>query len=171
LERRRRIDRALVAVVMEAYVHGVSTRKVDDLVVALGGAAGVSKSEVSRIFAGWTRRWPPSAAGPWAMSSFPYVYLDATYLKGLGRSPGGGPSGGGGHGVAMTGEREVLVLAVGDTERQAEDAVVNAIGATPADVVGGPAHARRDRRRWFTGPGEGYNQTTDEGRRALLRQM
>jgi putative transposase len=49
LEPRRRIDRALLAVVMEAYVHGVSTRKVDDLVKALGVEAGISKSEVSRI--------------------------------------------------------------------------------------------------------------------------
>jgi transposase-like protein len=49
LERRRRIDRALFAVVMEAYVHGVSTRKVDDLVHALGAPSGMSKSEVSRI--------------------------------------------------------------------------------------------------------------------------
>jgi transposase-like protein len=51
LERRRRIDRALFAVVMEAYVHGVSTRKVDDLVAPLGAASGISKSEVSRICA------------------------------------------------------------------------------------------------------------------------
>ena len=48
---RRRIDHALHAVIMEAYVHGVSTRRVDDLVVALGGT-GISKSEVSRICAG-----------------------------------------------------------------------------------------------------------------------
>jgi hypothetical protein len=51
LERHRRIDRALYAVVMEAYVHGISTRKVDDLVKALGAASGISKSEVSRICA------------------------------------------------------------------------------------------------------------------------
>ena len=51
LERRRRIDQALFAVVMEAYLHGVSTRKVDDLVKALGADAGISKSEVSRICA------------------------------------------------------------------------------------------------------------------------
>ena len=56
LERRRRIDQALYAVVMEAYVHGVSTRKVDDLVQALGVDAGISKSEVSRICAELTRR-------------------------------------------------------------------------------------------------------------------
>ena len=49
LEPRRRIDQALYAVVMEAYVHGVSTRSVDDLVVALGADSGISKSEVSRI--------------------------------------------------------------------------------------------------------------------------
>lgn len=54
LEPRRRIDQALAlyAVVMEAYVHGVSTRSVDDLVVALGADSGISKSEVSRICEG-----------------------------------------------------------------------------------------------------------------------
>ena len=49
---RRGIDQALCAVVMEAYVHGVSTRSVDDLVEAMGVDAGNSKSEVSRICAG-----------------------------------------------------------------------------------------------------------------------
>jgi putative transposase len=49
LERRRRVDQALFAVVMEAYLHGVSTSKVDDLVRALGADSGISKSEVSRI--------------------------------------------------------------------------------------------------------------------------
>ena len=52
LERRRRVDQALFAVVMEAYLHGVSTRKVDDLVKALGADTGISKSELSRICAG-----------------------------------------------------------------------------------------------------------------------
>jgi putative transposase len=51
LERRRRVDQALFAVVMEAYLHGVSTRKVDDLVRALGADSGISQSEVSRICA------------------------------------------------------------------------------------------------------------------------
>ena len=49
LEPRRRIDQALHAVIMQAYVEGVSTRSVDDLVQALGIDSGVSKSEVSRI--------------------------------------------------------------------------------------------------------------------------
>jgi putative transposase len=48
LERRRRVDQSLFAVIMEAYLHGTSTRKVDDLVKALGADSGISKSEVSR---------------------------------------------------------------------------------------------------------------------------
>ena len=51
LERRRRIDQALFAVIMEAYVTGTSVRKVDDLVKALGADTGISRSEVSRICA------------------------------------------------------------------------------------------------------------------------
>jgi putative transposase len=51
LEPRRRVDRALWAVIMTAYVTGTSTRKVDDLVRALGVDAGISKSTVSRICA------------------------------------------------------------------------------------------------------------------------
>ena len=52
LEPRRRIDQALYAVVMQAYVDGVSTRSVDDLVATLGIDTGISKSQVSRICAG-----------------------------------------------------------------------------------------------------------------------
>ncbi len=66
LEPRRRIDRALWAVIMEAFVHGVSTRKVDDLVNALGIDAGVSKSQVSRICAeldGAVERVPRTPVG------------------------------------------------------------------------------------------------------------
>ena len=50
LEPRRRIDQALYAVVMEAYVSGVSTRSVDALVESMGADSGISKSEVSRIW-------------------------------------------------------------------------------------------------------------------------
>jgi hypothetical protein len=49
LERRRRIDRALFAVVMEAYVHGVSTRSVDDLVKALGADSGIFRTATWNI--------------------------------------------------------------------------------------------------------------------------
>jgi transposase-like protein len=67
LEPRRRIDQALYAVVMEAYVAGVSTRSVDDLVAALGIDSGISKSEVSRICAGLDEvvtAFPHEKAGP-----------------------------------------------------------------------------------------------------------
>ena len=81
LEPRRRIDRALLAVVMEAYVHGTSTRKVDDLVKALGVDAGISKSEVSRICAEldqevaafWSRpmcSWTPPTSRPGWMAGW-----------------------------------------------------------------------------------------------------
>jgi len=81
LDRRRRIDAALYAVVMEAYVHGVSTRKVDDLVAALGAASGISKSEVSRICAELDETLSAFRDRPLDHVEFPYVFLDATYIK------------------------------------------------------------------------------------------
>ena len=81
LERRRRVDQALFAVVMEAYLHGVSTRKVDDLVKALGADTGLSKSEVSRICAGLDEQVGQFRDRDLATIEFPYVFLDATYCK------------------------------------------------------------------------------------------
>jgi putative transposase len=80
LEPRRRIDQALYAVVMEAYVAGVSTRAVDDLVAALGIGSGISKSEVSRICAGLDEIVGAFRTRQLDHVEFPYVYLDATYL-------------------------------------------------------------------------------------------
>jgi putative transposase len=82
LERRRRIDRALFAVVMEAYVHGVSTRKVDDLVQALGLESGISKSEVSRICAELDSGLEAFRTRPLGHLEFPYVFLDARSSRG-----------------------------------------------------------------------------------------
>jgi putative transposase len=79
LQPRRRIDQALYAVVMEAYVQGVSTRAVDDLVVAMGGS-GISKSEVSRICAGLDELVGAFRTRRLDHVEFPYVFLDATYL-------------------------------------------------------------------------------------------
>ena len=76
LSPRRRIDQALYAVVMEAYVHGVSTRSVDDLVVALGADSGISKSEVSRICEGLDESVGAFRTRPLDHTPFPYVYLD-----------------------------------------------------------------------------------------------
>ncbi len=119
LEPRRRIDQALYAVVMEAYVHGVSTRSVDDLVEAMGGT-GVSKSEVSRICAGLDEIVGAFRTRGLDHVEFPYIYLDATYLH-VRNKPGKG-----GQvvsmavvvatGVTARGEREILGLDVGDSE-------------------------------------------------------
>ncbi len=81
LEPRRRIDQALYAVVMEAYVSGVSTRAVDDLVAAMGIDTGISKSEVSRICAGLDERVGAFRNRTLGHTTFPYVYLDATYVN------------------------------------------------------------------------------------------
>jgi putative transposase len=118
LEPRRRIDQALWAVVMEAFVTGTSTRKVDDLVAALGVESGISKSEVSRICKGLDVQVNAFRERDLAHVEFPYVYLDATYVNARDTAR---------HqivaravvvatGVAATGEREVLGLAVGDSE-------------------------------------------------------
>ncbi len=79
LDPRKRAERALVAVVQEAYVQGVSTRRVDDLVQALG-IAGISRSQVSRICQELDEEVERFRARP-LVGPYPYVWLDATYLK------------------------------------------------------------------------------------------
>lgn len=81
LEPRRRVDRALWAVIMTAYVTGTSTRKVDDLVKALGCEAGVSKSTVSRICSEIDEHVAVLRERRLDHTTFPYVFLDATYVK------------------------------------------------------------------------------------------
>ena len=116
LEPRRRIDRALLAVVMEAYVHGTSTRKVDDLVKALGVDVGISKSEVSRICAELDAEVAHFRSRSLAHTAFPYLFLDATYLKA--RVAGRVVSRAVviATGVTADGGREILGLDVGDSE-------------------------------------------------------
>jgi transposase-like protein len=116
LSPRRRIDRALWAVVMEAYVHGVSTRKVDDLVAALGIEAGVSKSEVSRICGELDAVVATFRERDLRHVAFPYVFLDATYVKAHAGSSVVSKAIVVATGVTATGEREVLGLDVGDSE-------------------------------------------------------
>lgn len=79
LEPRRRAEKALMAVIQEAYLQGVSTRAVDDLVRALG-ATGVSKSEVSRLCCEVDEHVHAFLNRP-LEGHFPHVWLDATYLK------------------------------------------------------------------------------------------
>jgi len=116
LEPRRRIDRALWAVVMEAYVHGVSTRKVDDLVAALGIDAGISKSEVSRICGELDAVVAEFRDRPLGHTAFPYVFLDATYVKAHDGARVVSKAIVIATGVTRSGDREVLGLAVGDSE-------------------------------------------------------
>jgi len=80
LEPRRRAERALVAVIQEAYVKGVSTRKVDDLVRAMG-ASGVSKSEVSRLVVELDADLAAFRERQLDETRYPYLWLDAQYEK------------------------------------------------------------------------------------------
>src|SRR5437764_14512867 len=116
LERRRRVDQALFAVVMEAYLHGVSTRKVDDLVRALGADTGISKSEVSRICADLDEEVSAFRDRSLADTAFPYVFLDATYCKARVNRRVVSQAVVIATGVAADGHREVLGFAVGDSE-------------------------------------------------------
>ena len=79
LEPRRMAEKALTAVIQEAYIQGVSTRSVDDLVQAMG-MSGISKSQVSRLCGEIDDRirsfLDRSLEGDW-----PYLWLDATYVK------------------------------------------------------------------------------------------
>jgi transposase-like protein len=116
LERRRRVDQALFAVVMEAYLHGVSTRKVDDLVKALGADTGISKSEVSRICADLDAEVAAFRDRSLAEAAFPYVFLDATYCKARVNRRVVSQAVVVATGVRGDGWREVLGFAVGDSE-------------------------------------------------------
>jgi putative transposase len=79
LEPRRMAEKALTAVIQEAYIHGVSTRSVDDLVKALG-MSGISKSQVSRLCAEIDERVTVFLERP-LEGDWPYLWIDATYLK------------------------------------------------------------------------------------------
>ncbi len=118
LEPRRRIDQALYAVVMEAYVNGVSTRSVDDLVAAMGVDTGISKSEVSRICAGLDERVDAFRNRTLGHTAFPYVYLDATYVNVRDDALGQVVSRAVviATGITATGNREVLGVDIGDSE-------------------------------------------------------
>ena len=119
LEPRRRIDRALWAVVMEAYVAGVSTRSVDDLVAALGAESGISRSEVSRICAGLDEGVEAFRTRRLDHIEFPYVYLDATYLNV--RNSVAQPASMAtvvATGITSEGNREILGCDVGDSETE-----------------------------------------------------
>jgi len=113
LEPRRMAENALTAVIQEAYVQGISTRSVDDLVKAMG-MTGISKSQVSRLCAEIGGKIATFLERP-IEGDWPYVWLDATYVKV--RQDGRIVS------VAVTiantaGRREVLGMAIGPSEAE-----------------------------------------------------
>ena len=79
LEPRRMAEKAIASVVQEAYVHGISTRSVDDLVRAMG-MDGISRSQVSRLCEEIDDKVKPFLGRP-IEGDWPYVWLDATYVK------------------------------------------------------------------------------------------
>ncbi|AQX16401.1 transposase [Tessaracoccus lapidicaptus] len=115
LEPRRRIDQALYAVVMEAWVGGVSTRNVDALVEALGGS-GISKSEVSRICGQLDEEVGRFRTRRLDAIEYPYVFLDATYLHVRSNHLVTSKAVVVATAVAGDGRREILGLDVGDSE-------------------------------------------------------
>lgn len=116
LEPRRTAEKALVAVIQEAYVHGVSTRAVDDLVKAMG-AGGVSKSQVSRLCAEIDERVQAFLNRP-LEGAWPYLWLGATYIRV--REGGRIISRAVIVAVAVNGDgrREILGIAVGPSEAE-----------------------------------------------------
>lgn len=117
LEPRRRAERALVAVIQEAYVQGVSTRRVDEVVQALG-MQGISKSQVSRLcqeLDAEVERFRLRRL----TSPYPYVWLDATYVKVRQDGRVSSMAVVVAIGVTASGEREVLGLEVGPSEEGA----------------------------------------------------
>lgn len=79
LEPRRMAEKALTAVIQEAYIQGISTRSVDDLVQAMGGG-GISKSQVSRLCEEIDERVHAFLDRP-IEGDWPYLWIDATYVK------------------------------------------------------------------------------------------
>lgn len=128
LEPRRRAERALLAVVQEAYVLGVSTRRVEDLVDALG-IASISRSEVSRICAVLDAEVEAFRSRSLGDETYPYLWLDATYVKV--REGGRVVSMAAlvATGVAHSGERRILglELAAGNDEGSAWPAFIRSL--------------------------------------------
>ena len=116
LEPRRTAEKALAAVIQEAYVQGVSTRSVDELVKAMG-MTGISKSQVSRLCAEIDERVGAFLNRP-IEGDWPYVWIDATYVKV--RASGRIVSVAViiAVGVNTDGAREILGMAVGPSEAE-----------------------------------------------------
>jgi transposase-like protein len=116
LEPRRMAEKALTAVIQEAYIQGVSTRSVDDLVQAMG-MSGISKSQVSRLCAEIDDRVQTFLERP-LEGDWPYLWLDATYLKVRASGRIVSVAVIVAVGVNTQGRREVLGMAIGPSEAE-----------------------------------------------------
>jgi transposase-like protein len=116
LEPRRMAEKALTAVIQEAYVQGISTRSVDDLVKALG-MTGISKSQVSRLCGEIDEKVNAFLNRP-LEGEWPYVWLDATYLKMRQNGRIVSVAVIIAVGVSGDGRREILGLAIGPSEAE-----------------------------------------------------
>jgi transposase-like protein len=116
LEPRRMAEKALTAVIQEAYVQGISTRSVDDLVKAMG-MSGISKSEVSRLCGEIDDKVRAFLTRP-LEGDWPYVWLDATYVKARRNSRIVSVAVIVAVGVNSAGRREILGLAIGASEAE-----------------------------------------------------
>jgi transposase-like protein len=116
LEPRRMAEKALTAVIQEAYIHGVSTRSVDDLVKAMG-MTGISKSQVSRLCEEIDDRVKAFLDRP-IEGDWPYLWLDATYVKVRQASRVVSVAVIVAVGVNSDGRREVLGLDIGPSEAE-----------------------------------------------------
>lgn len=138
LEPRRMAEKALTAVIQEAYIQGISTRSVDDLVKAMG-MSGISKSQVSRLCEEIDGKVKAFLDRP-IEGDWPYLWIDATYLK-VRR---------GGRivsvaviiavGVNADGRREVLGMEIGTSE--AEPIAVPLRGPSAGEGRGGRTRPR-----------------------------
>jgi putative transposase len=117
LEPRRRSEQAIVAVVMEAYVNGVSTRKVDRLVEQLG-ITGMTKDRVSALCRSLDEHVEAFRSRP-LEGAYPYVWLDAKVVKVRQRGHVYPKALVVAYGVHETGRREVIGLDIGETESEA----------------------------------------------------
>ena len=168
LEPRRPCEQAIVACVMEAYVNGVSTRKVDRLVEQLG-LHGMSKDRVSALCRELDERVEAFRNRP-LEGDFPYLWLDAKHLKVRDRGHVRSKALVVAYAVHETGRREVIGIEIGETETEAfwtqfcrslrsrglagvrlcvsdHHEGLKAAIASPTAVITTPAHWRRPSRK------------------------
>ncbi|MFJ3679379.1 transposase [Streptomyces diastaticus] len=126
--------RPLCTVIMEAYIEGVSTRSVNDLVKALGVDTGTSKCEVSRICAALDEPLTAFRTRLLDRARFPYIYLDVTYCKAWGHHQIASRAVAIATGITEDGGREVLGVVLKDAGEMVA-ATIRTIFAQPSQSV------------------------------------